>query len=173
MNARVAALNTWKGIPIPYFARIRMDNTPDFKVINESKRQLCAIEKRCWICGEFLERMTAFIGGPNCIAHRLFTDGPMHRECAEDALVLCPFMIGKMDYATDFQLERHAEPIHFADKTDRQEPPSRIGLLTSWGFEIALLKRGGAEFWFFRPCTPDILPVEWQDRSDTGARHVE
>jgi|GEM_PF-2807463 hypothetical protein len=168
MNPRVAKLPQYKGFPVPYFARIRMDGTPDFKITDEGKRQRCAIERRCWICGGLLGHYTAFLGGPVSVANRLFVDGPMHKDCAVDALALCPFMLGKTDYASNesFQPERHAEPIEFTrERPDQQKPPEKIGLLISRGFGIYQRRYLDGFVWFFQPFSPDAEPVLWQERS--------
>lgn len=173
MNPRVAKLPQYKGFPVPYFARTRIDGTPDFKITDEGKRQRCAIERRCWICGQCFDRHepTAFIGGPHSIKNRLFVDGPMHKDCAIDALNLCPFMLGKMDYATEFQEERHAEPIQFTrDRPADQAPPAQLGLIISRGFGVAQTTHNGYHVWFFRPYTPDAEPVQWFDRTSLAER---
>lgn len=167
MNPRIAKLSQYHGYPIPYFARIRMDGTPDFKVTDESKRQLCAIERRCWVCGELLLHVpVAFIGGPHSIKYRLFVDGPMHKECAMDALDICPFMLGKIDYATEFQLERHRDPINLCDRPN-EIPPVQLGLVIARGFNVEQMQRSGYHVWFFSPTAPDLEPVQWFERAIT------
>lgn len=172
MNPRVAALPQYHGFPIPYFAKIRTDGTPDFKITDEARRTLCAIERRCWVCGQILGRFTAFLGGPKSIGYRLFVDGPMHRDCAQDAMAICPFMLGRMDYATTFQPERHSEPVAFArDRPDQQQPPEQIGLLISPGFDIATHQYEDSYVWFFRALLPNTIPIIWQDRTPGKEPH--
>ncbi len=98
LNPRLARRPTFRGLPVPYFASTRPDGTPDFKVIDETRRIHCMREKRCWICGEFLGYWMVFVGGPRSAESRLYLDGPSHKECVDDALRLCPFILGKTGY---------------------------------------------------------------------------
>jgi hypothetical protein len=107
VNERLTRLPQWRGFPIPFFVTYRTDGTPDFKVVDESKRIRCASEKLCWVCGEALGYRFVFLGGPNAAAARTYMDGPMHEECARDALRICPFLVGTMDYASDPDSSRH------------------------------------------------------------------
>ena len=79
-----------RGYPIP--ASNRRKPKPDFRVLEGSVAQRLAHEKRCAICGRRVLGLFAFVGGPSSISHRLFADGPMHPECAEYAMQVCPFL---------------------------------------------------------------------------------
>lgn len=91
--ARVAALQRdARGLPIPYTVLIDSTGKPDFRVIDPLKWQRAVRCRVCGICGEPLGSRVAFVGGPSSITNRLFTDLPMHRECATYALQVCPFL---------------------------------------------------------------------------------
>jgi hypothetical protein len=169
MNLKVEALPKWKNFPIPYFVTYTKDGIPDFKIINEENRRRCANERLCWICGQKIDYWIVFIGGPIAIKHRLFTDGPMHEECARDALEICPFLVGSMDYAPDssFRLERFDETVQLRDYTHlqvRQKPPDKIGVYKTRGFKVAVTKEKNA--WFFWAEKP--ISVVWTKRGEYG-----
>lgn len=80
------------GRPIPFTNLIRADGTPDFRVLDAEKVKKCAREKLCALCGTRLGVHVFFIGGDGSANQGIFTDGPMHKECAEFASRACPFV---------------------------------------------------------------------------------
>ena len=81
-----------RGYPIPAMVLIKEDGTPDFRVTDVEKWVKACNERTCALCGEQLGRHLAFVGGPLAYENRLFTDLPMHLECAEYALRVCPYI---------------------------------------------------------------------------------
>jgi hypothetical protein len=49
--------------------------------------------KRCWVCGEPLGRVLAFVIGPMCAVTRTTSEPPCHRDCAEWSVAACPFLL--------------------------------------------------------------------------------
>lgn len=82
------------GYPIPFFVPI-IKGKPDFRVADEGKRLLCLKNCVCWICGQPLEKIVAFAGGSLSLKNRMFSDGPMHLDCAEFAMKVCPHILNK------------------------------------------------------------------------------
>ncbi len=154
MNPRLAKRPQWHGFPVPFFATERIDGTWDFKVISERNRARCAQEHLCWVCGEGLLTPIVFLGGPESTKMRLYTDGPMHPECADDALALCPFMIGTMDYAQNFDLSKHKPEnaqgfLTGEHRPDHLKPPEQIHRLVTNTFDIVTTTYQGRPAWFF------------------------
>ena len=83
----------YKGLPIPFIVQYYR-GVPDFRVTDPNKWQTCVEEKRCGLCGLKHEsgRPLFFIGGSISHETRLFTDPPMHFECARYAMKVCPFL---------------------------------------------------------------------------------
>lgn len=148
LSARVSRLPKFRGIPVPFFVTYRRDGSPDFKVINEKHRKKCATDHLCWICGERLDYWVVFIGGPRSAAARMYVDGPMHEECARDALALCPFLVGRMDYAKDLDLSKHppGTPPRVIRESDAT-PPEQLILFKTRAFKA--VQPRGAESWMF------------------------
>jgi len=93
MPPRVAALaRDARGYPIPYTARYDQGGMPDFRAIDSAKWMRAVRTRCCGICGEPLGGRVAFVGGPQAMQNRLFTDLPMHRDCAIYALKVCPML---------------------------------------------------------------------------------
>ena len=89
-----------RGYPIPWTAMIDREGHPDFRVIDVEKVAMAVSLKRCAMCGQQLGRHLAFIGGPVSFKTRLFTDMPMHKDCATYAIQVCPWLAApNMRYA--------------------------------------------------------------------------
>ena len=81
-----------RGYPIPHTVAVDSAGKPDFRIIDEEKAGIAILNGRCAICGQSLQGEAALVGGSNSIGHKLFVDGPMHRDCAEYAIQVCPMM---------------------------------------------------------------------------------
>lgn len=58
-----------RGLPVPFIVLRDTDGRPHF-TINDSQRQLkCIREKRCPICGNRLDKVMWFVGGPLSAFH--------------------------------------------------------------------------------------------------------
>lgn len=88
LDARPRAAN---GFPIPYLVVI-VDGRPDFRISDPDKWLECNLHKLCALCGQPLKKRGWFVGGPLCHENRIFLDPPMHRDCAEYALKVCPYL---------------------------------------------------------------------------------
>jgi hypothetical protein len=91
---RIAALplDPERGYPIPFFVAL-VEGKPDFRIADADKVQLCRQEQLCWICGQKLGRFMTFVIGPMCAVNRISAEPPMHRECAEFSVRVCPFLL--------------------------------------------------------------------------------
>jgi hypothetical protein len=81
-----------RGYPIPFFVAW-IDGKADFRIADDEKRVRCVKERLCWICGEKLGRYLAFVIGPMCAINRISAEPPMHRDCAEYSVRVCPFLL--------------------------------------------------------------------------------
>lgn len=86
-------LQVERGFPVPFIV-LRLDGVVRFAV-NDTRRVIrCIKEKRCAICGNPLDRLMWFVGGPGSAfaRHGAFVDTAMHHECMEYALRVCPYL---------------------------------------------------------------------------------
>jgi hypothetical protein len=83
-----------RGYPIPVMVVIDDGGRPHFQINDEMTRQRIIAEDRCAICGSKLFRGRWFVGGPmSAFSERgSYIDPPLHRECAEYALMVCPYL---------------------------------------------------------------------------------
>jgi hypothetical protein len=81
-----------RGYPIPWFVGT-VDGKRDFRVADQSKRALAVRERRCWVCGDKLGVHLAFVIGPMCVINRNTSEPPSHLECANFAVLACPFLL--------------------------------------------------------------------------------
>lgn len=80
-----------RGYPTPFTVQRMPDGVPDFRVIDPEKWAYAVTTQRCALCGG-KATLFAFVGGPRSIERHTFTDAGMHKECAEYALKVCPFL---------------------------------------------------------------------------------
>lgn len=82
-----------RGYPIPYIAvQNTAEGDPDFRTIDEEHWNDCVIDRLCEVCGTKLGYWIVFIGGEHSCTNRRFMDPAMHRECAEYARRVCPYL---------------------------------------------------------------------------------
>lgn len=96
MPPRIKALQRDKrGYPIPRFvdrSADKPDGEPDFRVMNPGFMMSCITKALCWICGGRLGRYGTFSVGPMCCITRTSSEPPSHRDCAQYAVQVCPFL---------------------------------------------------------------------------------
>ncbi len=98
--AFLAHLKIYNGFPVP-FIQLWAASKPDFRAVNTEHCARCLRDKLCAICGRRLGEYCYFIGGPLSKKNRLFVDPAMHKQCAEFASSVCPFVSGqRQEYAT-------------------------------------------------------------------------
>lgn len=131
-----------RGYPIPFTTAV-IDGKPDFRVLDEARRQECMTARLCGLCGEKLGYWIAFVGGPRSVDSRAFNDPAMHEECARYALAVCPFLVrdtGRYSGPRAGDAEKG-----IADSgTHQTERPEKIALYVTRGYEPAVfaLTRG-------------------------------
>jgi hypothetical protein len=92
MPPRIAALRRdSRGYPIA--ATVDVTRLPiDFTITDPVIWMRFVQTRLCGVCGVPLGAHKAFVGGPLSMANRVFYDLPMHRECAEYSLRVCPYL---------------------------------------------------------------------------------
>jgi len=92
MPPRIARLpRDHRGFPVPWFVAW-IHGEPDFRVIEPDRLKQAYHGKRCWICGEPLGVFKVFVVGPMCVVNRVTSEPPSHRDCAQFAAEVCPFL---------------------------------------------------------------------------------
>ena len=89
-----------RGFIVPFFVAWfdggqqvrRGTGTPDFRVVDPGSFGACVRHGLCWLCGKPLGRHRAFVLGPMCVITRVNSEPPSHRDCAEYAMRVCPFL---------------------------------------------------------------------------------
>jgi len=66
----------------------------DFRVTDGDKAGLSVMKKACWICGNpFETSVFAMVGDATSAVVRIYREPPCHKECAEYAMQVCPFIL--------------------------------------------------------------------------------
>jgi hypothetical protein len=81
-----------RGFVIPYTTFVDNCGRPDFRIIDHTRVSVCLTQRRCGACGEPMGKHLHFIGGPPCVENGIFYDPPIHKECAEFAIQMCPHL---------------------------------------------------------------------------------
>lgn len=81
-----------RGFPVPWFVQW-INGEPEFRVMDHGKLTEAINNNRCWVCGvQFTNRRRAFVIGPMCAVNRISAEPPCHPECAQFAVMGCPFL---------------------------------------------------------------------------------
>lgn len=98
--AFLSHLKIYNGFLVP-FIKLWAGDKPDIRAVNMEHCARCLRDKLCAICGRRLGEYCYFIGGLLSKKNRLFVDPAMHKQCAEFASNVRPFVSGqKQEYST-------------------------------------------------------------------------
>ena len=138
---RCADLPRWEGWIIPFFTQVT-DGRPDFAVVDNRKVTKCLVHELCGICGKPLDRIMCFIGGELCAENKVFSDPPMHEECARYAAKVCPFLNGtnRKYRSTPTRSERSGVTVR--NPFVSQHRPRRMMLYFTDSFNLVMLEGG-------------------------------
>jgi hypothetical protein len=90
---RDLAFDDYRQMPIPWFVFQEKGKAADFRVADEAKRVKAVKLRLCWCCGKKLPKEeSAFLVGPMCEITQVTSEPPMHVDCAEYAVMICPFL---------------------------------------------------------------------------------
>jgi hypothetical protein len=83
-----------RGYCIPVNVYRDQHGRPHFTINNSDVRDRVLARDLCGICGQPLTRGRWFVGGPLSAFHEhgAYIDPPMHHECAEYSLRVCPYL---------------------------------------------------------------------------------
>jgi hypothetical protein len=83
-----------RGYPVPFIVMRDNDGKPHFTINDEDRRRFVLKNDRCPLCNHGLFRGRWYVGGPRCAfdPRGAYLDPPMHHECAEYALQVCPYL---------------------------------------------------------------------------------
>jgi hypothetical protein len=62
---RIAKLPVDRGYPVPWFVAW-VDGKPEFRVMDHRRLVRAIKESRCWVCGQKLGAIRAYVLGPMC-----------------------------------------------------------------------------------------------------------
>lgn len=135
------------GMPIPYIILVDDQGVEHFVVNDSAKVFDCLQRSLCAICGQLLPTDdTWLVGGPQSAFHPqgYYIDTPIHKECGEYALQVCPYLAAKNYDTMVHDVERIAGKIKMNDTTpivmdntvDPNRPKlfvfSRVGMIAAY-----------------------------------------
>jgi hypothetical protein len=124
-----------RGYPIPFIVMRDKDGKAHFTINDIRQVAQCVNKRLCAICGKRITGGFWFVGGSRCFLHEdgAFLDPPLHLECAEYALVVCPFLAARQwrERIDDRLLDKDKLPDGMMTIKNEYMPPSlpeRFGL---------------------------------------------
>lgn len=83
-----------RGYAIPFIVLRDKNDKAHFALNDDRMTEKCIREDRCSICGHEMHEDKWMIGGPMSTFHPqgCFVDIPVHKECGEYALKVCPYL---------------------------------------------------------------------------------
>jgi hypothetical protein len=96
-----AARPTVGGRVVPWINVRLADGGVDFRRQHTSKAQQALTAGLCQLCGTPLRHPAVLVGSPDSLRHLIFSEPPLHAECAVYASRACPMLAGQLEqYAT-------------------------------------------------------------------------
>lgn len=152
MPAAVALLpKDERGFPVPFFSPKGPGGKPVFAAADERKRRQCAVQRLCWICGQPLFDLLAFVGGPKSADNRVFSDAASHVECAVYSVQVCPWLADPAYGRRAFDHLGAPMPGQTDDK------PGRVCVFVTRDYRI--VKLGPGHNWLFK--VDPALEIQW------------
>lgn len=140
------------GLAVPWFVP-HVNGVWEYRAM-DPRRLVEALRRRlCWVCGQRMNGPTAsFVVGPMCVVNRVSAEPPSHRDCAEAATRLCPFLSNPTKRRRLGGLPEHTDGPGIAIKRNpgvtaiyvsRTYSPVRVhnGVLMNMGHPIRVLWR--------------------------------
>lgn len=118
---------------MPYFATF-INGEWDFRVIRPELRRDCMKKHLCWLCGQRLGQLKAFVVGPMCVVTRTSAEPPCHYSCARYGALACPFLAAP-------RMKRNEK-----DLPDERKPPPGIAIMRNPGVAAVLITRNWKPF---------------------------
>ena len=145
MPRRVARLPREKrGYPVPFVTMLDpYTNEPDFRVLDIRRQMQCINEKRCGICGQQLGKYIAFIGGTRSRDGHVFFDPGMHRDCAEYAAKVCPFISRENAAYRDLTEEDQAKYTQIIVNQEAERPNPDMFIVVTTEFKAQSTSQQG------------------------------
>ena len=85
-----------RGLPVPFVVLVDENGKHHFKINDTKKTLQCLTQGLCHVCGkELVHGDTWMVGGISSAFddRGYYVDGPIHKQCGEYALKVCPYMV--------------------------------------------------------------------------------
>jgi hypothetical protein len=129
-----------RGLPVPAVSEYDDPETGetyyDFTAVNGMKAVELGQQRRCGLCGEPMDYWVVFLGGPKSAEARTYVDPPMHPECGEAALHLCPHIAKPKTQRT----QKHKAPDVITPEWFVEEKPQVWVMLLTRRYKLILHK---------------------------------
>jgi hypothetical protein len=135
-----------RGYPIPFLQFIPetfyKDRRVDFRITDPYKKEFALRKQLCGLCGQPLAAKVYFIGGPLSAESRVFSDPPMHRDCAQYAMKVCPYLVNPNYKPAEGPVKSRDGTPTQADALQGQGRPPKMFLYKTNGYNLTQIKDG-------------------------------
>lgn len=147
MPERLARRPQWRGFPIPYTTMVGSDGVPNFKVTDIVAWEHCVAGHLCALCTEPLDYWCWYLGSIEHYQNENVFDLGMHRECAEYAARVCPYIAYGKAYGNEIGPVKGAvEIIELAPRESMSNEGVPIYLFRGRSKSIRVIPRGKVNF---------------------------
>lgn len=102
-----------RGYPVPYFVPQDDDGNFLFKYASWEKMENCIKYHKCCVCFKpLLQKNYWFISGPRGVVNMVDSHSPMHRNCAEHSMRICPHLYFEKTKRTTDKEDAENHQIH-------------------------------------------------------------
>lgn len=151
-----------RGFPVPWFVtRTTPEGLHDFQRVDASRKDEALRLRKCWVSGEPLGRLSAFVLGPMCIVNRIASDPPVIAEIGEWSARICPFLSRPLAHRPS---ERPSD-----DVTPGVPVDSNPGLCAVWVTKSFVVQRDG----LIRVGDPERVSWWREGREVTGSPEAQ
>lgn len=133
---RLQSFPLYRGMLVHFTVFVNDDSVPDFRIVHEENRRKCMKDGLCALCGQELEVLLVFFGGPLCERNRYFIDGPMHEDCARYAIQVCPYLAMSTWEHSTRELPKPPEGTAIRDLDMVQNSRPRMAMFYTDGYKI-------------------------------------
>lgn len=138
-----------RGFPVPYFVPMDENGVYQLKYASQKKMDSCIQYHKCCICFKpLVQGEYYFISGPMGLKTQTDSHPPMHKQCAEYSLQICPHLYFEKTHRTtdedngaSWQIREKPKELHLVHaKKIGTFKPDGVTLIVKYGSIVSVVK---------------------------------
>lgn len=173
---QLKARPVYGGYITPYFVAWYLDGkqvhektagaVPSFVTIDVTRATHCRTQGLCWCCGKMMGAHKWFVFGPGSAVAQQSVEPPSHRDCAQYAVQVCPFMLDP-----DRAMRAPKAPLKEGQVIDLEMSTHNPGVSVLWAtkrYEVVAVNKSHGTY-VFEPGEPELIEFWREGRKATRA----